>query len=176
MTTWDNGDVTSRKTDSLSKSHVATYTISGIIGDTGGTLTTTGFKSIDNYSVKIYYRYGSTTIYTATSNGAADGTTIINTAHTQGNDYWNQHIVEMVTGTCAGETSVISDFTAASDTITLTGAGFSAQIDSGDTYRIISVGYNTNLTHYFSGKTITVAYDDPLGAHTVKIKVWGLKG
>lgn len=34
-------------------------------------------------------------------------------------------------------------------------------------------GYNTALTHYITGKTIVVAYDDPVDNHTVRIKVWG---
>jgi hypothetical protein len=34
-------------------------------------------------------------------------------------------------------------------------------------------GYNTNLTHYITGKTIVVAYDDPVDDHTVRIKLWG---
>jgi len=79
--------------------------------------------------------YGAT-IYTATGNGAADGTTIVNTAHTQTNDYWNGRLVKMLTGTCAGEEVVISDFDAGTDTITLAGVGFSAQIDAADTYII----------------------------------------
>lgn len=91
------------------------------------------------YRTKLYidtYLPKASTVFTATSNGAADGTTIINTAHTQADDYWNTAVVEMLTGTCAGEKAVVSDFTASSDTLTLTGAGFSAQIDAADTYCI----------------------------------------
>jgi hypothetical protein len=79
--------------------------------------------------------YGST-VYTATSNGAGDGTTIINTTHTQADDYWNGTKVKMLTGTCAGEECYVSDFTAGTDTLTLAGTGFTDQIDSGDTYLI----------------------------------------
>jgi hypothetical protein len=80
------------------------------------------------------------TVFTASSNGAGDGTTIINTAHTQADDYWNGHLIEVLTGTCAGETCRVSNFDAASDTLTLTGVGFSAQIDAGDTYQCGAVG------------------------------------
>jgi hypothetical protein len=80
----------------LGRSISKRYTIDGANGDTGGTLTTTGFKAIDNYSIQV-------------------------------------------------------------------------EVDTGP------AGYNTNLTHYISGKTIVVAYDDPTDGHTVRIQVWGPK-
>lgn len=174
MTTWDNSDITTRKAENLSRSHAVTYTIAGISGDIGGVLTATGFKSIDNFSVAVYYNKGSPTVFTATGNGNVGGTTIVNTAHTQADDYWNGNSVTMLTGTCAGETQLITDFDAVSDTLTTD--AFTAQIDLGDTYKINNVGYNTGLEHYIDGKTVVVAYTDPANTHTVKIKVWGLKG
>ena len=176
MTTWNNSDVTTRKFENLSRSHAVTYNIQGVSGDVGGTLTCTGFKSVDNYSIEVYYDKGSNTVFTATNNGAAGGTTIVNTAHTQGNDYWNGCSVTMLTGTCAGETQLITDFDAGTDTLTVD--AFTAQIDALDTYTINNVGYNTGLEHYIdaTGKAIVVAYTNPANTHTVKIKAWGLKG
>ena len=174
MTTWDNSDVSSRKLENLTGSRSVTYTIAGISGDTGGTLNCDGFKIVDNYSVYVYYNKGSNTTFTATANGAAGGTTIINAAHTQANDYWNGCSVTMLTGTCAGETQLITDFDAGTDTL-VTDA-FTAQIDLGDTYRFNNVGYNSALEHYLSSNNIVVAYTNPANTHTVKIKVWGIRG
>lgn len=78
----------------------------------------------------------SPTIYTATSDGDAGGTTIINTTHTEADDYWNGKYVKMLTGSAAGSSAIISDFTASTDTITLAGSGFGVQIADGDTYQI----------------------------------------
>lgn len=108
---------------------------------------TYGHGYLDDFNNGIY----SPTVYTATSNGAADGTTIINTVHSQANDYWNGRTVKMLTGTCAGETCLISDFDNGTDTITLTGVGFSDQIDSGDTYQI------TNWQETEDGNTATLS-------------------
>jgi hypothetical protein len=92
--------------------------------------------------------------YTATSNGNVGGTTIINTAHTQTDDFWNGYLVEMLTGTCAGELRLISDFAAATDTLTT--AAFTAQIDSADTYTIYSVMADDQA----AGADIRVCFDD----------------
>ena len=97
MTTWNNSDISSAKKRNLSRSHAVIYTIAGVSGDTGGTLTATGFKSIDNVKVNVWVATG-------------------------------------------------------------------------------PAGYNTNLTWYISGKTVVVAYDNPVDDHTVKIQVWGMKG
>ena len=173
MTTWtgSNGNRV-RRIEPLGYNSVAqTYQIAGVIGDTGGTLTCGNLSGIDNVSVWIEFSHGSNKIYTATGNGAVGGTTIVNTAHTEANDYWNQHVALMVTGTCAGESQTITDFDAATDTLTTD--AFTAQIDSGDTYKIISKGYSTALLYYISGNTVVVAYTNPAGAHTVHVKVWG---
>ena len=96
---------------------------------------TTAFVSygngyLEDFATGIY----NTTVFTATGNGAAGGTSIVNTAHTQANDYWNGRIIKMLTGTCAGEERVVTDFDAGTDTLTT--AAFTAQIDAGDTYLI----------------------------------------
>jgi hypothetical protein len=54
MTTWTNAKVTSVTQPAyFGKSLMRTWTIAGVAGDTGGTLTITGFKQIDNYSVQV---------------------------------------------------------------------------------------------------------------------------
>jgi hypothetical protein len=58
MTTWDNSDITSRKARNLSRSHAVIYTIAGANGDIGGTLTASGFKSIDNVKVNVWVTTG----------------------------------------------------------------------------------------------------------------------
>ena len=170
MTTWDNGDITKIVPNRNGNFKEFIYTLAGIIGDTGGTLTTL-FDKIEAIQVQMQMSYGSDTIFTATGDGNIGGTTIVNTAHTQANDYWNQHVAVMVSGAHAGESQTISDFDAASDTLT-TGA-FTGQIMTGETYKIISVGYTTALVYCISGSTIVVAYTNPAGAHIVRIIVSG---
>jgi hypothetical protein len=97
------------------------------------------------------------TVYTATSNGAAGGTTIINTAHTEANDFWNGRTVKMLTGTCAGEEQKITDFDAGTDTLTVD--AFTAQIDATDTYLIS----NWMETEDGNTATITTVSEDLLG-------------
>ena len=94
MTTWTNANGTIVCREYLGRSRSETHKITGVSGDTGGTLTLNSYKQIDNYSVQI----------------------------------------EVATG---------------------------------------PAGYNTTLTHYITGKTIVVAYGDPIDDHTVRIKVWG---
>ena len=96
MTTWTNSNATVSRPEYLGKSMAITYTVDGVAGDTGGTLTCSNFKKIDNYSVQV-------------------------------------------------------------------------EVDTGP------AGYNTNLTHYTTGKTVVVAYDNPADDHTVRVKVWGPK-
>lgn len=97
---------------------------------TGYDSITYGHGFLDDFTSPTY----AATEYTATGDGAADGTTIVNAAHTQAADYWNGYTVRMLTGTCAGETCYISDFELG--IIALEGAGFSDQIETGDTYQI----------------------------------------
>ena len=54
MTTWDNTDLTKvTRRIPLGRAVTKCYTIDGISGDTGGTLTVTGLKAIDNYHVQV---------------------------------------------------------------------------------------------------------------------------
>jgi hypothetical protein len=73
----------------------------------------------------------------ATSNGAAGGTTVIDTnADSGGADTYNgRYWVRMLSGTCQGEWKRVVDDDGAG-TLTLENNGFSAQIDSGDQYEI----------------------------------------
>jgi hypothetical protein len=74
---------------------------------------------------------------TATSNGAAGGTTVIDTNNQSGvADTWNgRYWIKMITGTCTGEWKRITDDNG-TGTLTVENNGFSAQIDSGDEYQI----------------------------------------
>ncbi len=73
---------------------------------------------------------------TTTSAGAGDGTTLIDTALTQGNNYWKDAVVVILSGNSNGQNRRISAFTAASDTITVEIA-FATQIASGTKYVIL---------------------------------------
>jgi hypothetical protein len=115
------------------------------------------------------YEVRSSTTYTATSNGAADGTTIINTSHTQANDYWNGYTVKMLTGTCAGETCVVDDFDAATDKLILAGVGFSAQIDTGDTYTFLFVDTTDYTVDLANGAVTAIAGQDMFNLETYLI-------
>ena len=170
MTTWANNKSSKIVPNRNGNFKEFIYTIDGIIGDTGGTLTP-NFDKIEAIQVQVQMSYGSDTIFAATGDGNVGGTTIVNTAHTQGDDYWNQHVALMVSGAHIGESQTITDFDAASDTLT-TGA-FTGQIMTGETYNIISVGYITGLLYCINGQTVVVAYTNPAGAHTVRIIVSG---
>jgi hypothetical protein len=72
---------------------------------------------------------------TATSNGAAGGTTVIDSAlMCYGDDFFTGATVTMTSGTCTGESKTVTDFAQATGVLT-TGA-FSAQIDVGDTFTL----------------------------------------
>ena len=75
---------------------------------------------------------------TATSNGAADGTTLIDTGGDSGaaRTYNGQYIVKMLSGNAKGEEKRIVEDDGAG-TLTFEGVGFSAQIASGDEYQIL---------------------------------------
>lgn len=51
MTTWDNGDISKKYRNFPGKFMEITYQITGVSGDTGGTLTASEFKSIINTHV-----------------------------------------------------------------------------------------------------------------------------
>ena len=52
VTTWSSPTKVS-KPIFFGKSISRVYTFTGVAGDVGGTLTTTGFRTIDNYSVQV---------------------------------------------------------------------------------------------------------------------------
>jgi len=54
MTTWDNTDITTIDRNTHGKLKERIYTIAGISGDTGGTLTVTGFSNIKFADVHAY--------------------------------------------------------------------------------------------------------------------------
>ena len=74
---------------------------------------------------------------TTTSSGNVGGTTLIDTVLTQGNDYWINMSVVILSGNSNGQIRRISAFTAASDTITVDTA-FASQILVGTRYDIIA--------------------------------------
>jgi hypothetical protein len=73
----------------------------------------------------------------ATSNGAADGTTLIDSAQTGANDLYNSLAIKITSGDYAGQVRTIKDWDLASTTFTLT-RGFGGQIVTGVTYRVVS--------------------------------------
>ena len=77
------------------------------------------------------------TISASTSVGLS--TTLIDIARTEGNDYWNGLTILILGGACKGQSRQITDFDAASDTITVSPA-FTAAIASGVRYAILPGG------------------------------------
>lgn len=74
---------------------------------------------------------------TATSNGAADGTTVVATQFSgnSADDFNGRYWIEMLSGDAKGEMARIVDDDG-SGTMTLEDTGFSAQVDSGDTFAV----------------------------------------
>lgn len=83
--------------------------------------------------------------FTASSDGNVGGTTIICNTLTQADDYWNTAAIEITSGAADGEIKIVSDFTASSDTLTLS-AAFSVQITSGTTFIIHRLLKDDNTT------------------------------
>jgi len=54
MTTWTGNKANQRRNDYLGKTIQKTYSIAGVAGDTGGTLTCTGLKILKNYVLTVY--------------------------------------------------------------------------------------------------------------------------
>jgi hypothetical protein len=73
----------------------------------------------------------------ATSNGAADGTTIIDSAQVGANDLYNALAIKITSGLYDGQVRTIKDWDLGSTTFTLT-RGFGGQIVTGVTYRVVS--------------------------------------
>jgi len=73
----------------------------------------------------------------ATGDGNVGGTTVIDAARTEIDEYWNDLTLAITSGACAGQRRAITDFDAGTDTFTVSPA-FSAQIVTGVTGRIIA--------------------------------------
>ena len=54
MTTWTGNKANERRTDFLGRTVQKTYSIAGVSGDTGGTLTCTGLKILDMAIANVY--------------------------------------------------------------------------------------------------------------------------
>jgi hypothetical protein len=54
MTTWTGNKANERRKDYLGKTVQITYSMTGVSGDTGGTLTCTGLKIIDDCVVSVF--------------------------------------------------------------------------------------------------------------------------
>jgi hypothetical protein len=81
------------------------------------------------------------TAYTgiATADGAADGTTIIDSNLIGRNDFISEKTILIMTGDAANEDKGALLFDNVSGTITLQGTGFSAQVKAGTIYRILNI-------------------------------------
>jgi hypothetical protein len=94
---------------------------------------------------------------TATNNGAADGTTVIDTVNASGaaDTYNNQYWVHITSGACVGEWARIVDDDGAG-TLTLEGVGFSAQILAAVTFDIIATPAKDSPLSVAAGVSTTV--------------------
>lgn len=109
----------------------------------------------------------------AGASGTADSgssTTLVDDALTQDDDYWNGMILTIVAGTNIGESRNITDFVAATDTITVSPA-FSAAIDATSQYVISAVSYD--LEKRTVGRSIGAKLDLPTGSDD---EYWIFKG
>lgn len=79
------------------------------------------------------------TSYDGTADALGDTTHIVDAELTQASDYWNNALVTIVTTTDTfapqGETSVVTDFDTATDTLTISPA-LTVSTDAGDTYTV----------------------------------------
>jgi len=103
---------------------------------------------LDDFDNGVY----SSTIYAAEA--GSDATHIVDATLTQGDDYWNNRTVLMLTGTYAGVEKKITDFDAATDKLTVD--AFAGAIVAGDTF-IIS---NWAETEDGNTATITTSNED----------------
>lgn len=69
--------------------------------------------------------------FTATSDGAADGSTIISTSLYGQNDAWNGVEVEVLSGTLEGQSRIAEDFTNSTDTLDFSNNKFPSQVATG---------------------------------------------
>lgn len=108
--------------------------------------------------------------------GTADGgttTTLVDGALTQEDGYWNGDILYMVSGPNAGQSRLIVDFVAATDTLTVNPA-FDQTISQGEEY-VIYGGHGIYL-EYGDGDTIGAATVDevPVPGNTISWVGWGI--
>lgn len=102
---------------------------------------------------------------TVQATGKADSgstTTLVDSARTEADDYWNGWTLEIVSttdgGAPQGESKTVTDFVASTDTITVSSA-FSAAIDAGDVYRLYkSISPATTYTASDANSFIEVAF------------------
>lgn len=90
-----------------------------------------------------------------TSTGAGTTTTVVDTALTQVDDYWNGFKITITSGANDTLLGVVTDFDAASDTLTVT--AFPTAVASGVTYTLSGPLYATMASYHNLGK-----YDDVL--------------
>jgi hypothetical protein len=111
----------------------------------------------------------------ATSDGAVDGTTIIDSAQTGANDLYNALAIKITSGLYNGQVRTIKDWDLGGTTFTLT-RGFGGQIVTGVTYRVVSATvYQPGITLVPSSaatvepdtlETISIAITTNAGAPT----------
>lgn len=75
----------------------------------------------------------------ATADGAADGTTIVDSALIGKNDFITEKTILIMSGPAAYEDKGAASFNNANGQITLQGTGFSTQITAGTIYRILNI-------------------------------------
>lgn len=100
----------------------------------------------------------------STTTGAGTTTTIVDTALNQADDYWNGFLVSVTSGTYSGLKAVVTDFDAASDTLTIT--ALPAALGVGITYTLSGPLYYTIASFDDLGKfdnVLTMAVDSSPG-------------
>jgi len=117
-------------------------------------ITNTGF------STTRMIRISGTTVNEETTGTADSGTptTLVDSALTQADDYWNGGFLAITAGTNAGEVRSVSDFVAGTDTVTVSVA-FSNPIDATSVYAIYSRIGDDNTPQ---GGEIIIAHDERL--------------
>ncbi len=80
-----------------------------------------------------------------TNDGSVDGTTVLDSSITEASDTWNYSFMKILSGTCIGQTRLITDWDLA--IFTFTTLAFSARIELGVSYEIYS-GYRILSLHH----------------------------
>lgn len=81
---------------------------------------------------------------TTTSNGATDGTTVIDSSRTEADNYWNGKYLRITSGPLSGQICLITTWTLSTHTFFFS-SGFSSEVLAGATYDIES-GAGTTIT------------------------------